>query len=112
MKVKILGEISYATYPITKDMIDIDENDLKEIGKTKKFENGQVVSFEFEPDNTDIILIKQQRLAELTKDLAQVQVGLIIDDLEDRKTEFRTLLNEVRMLQGKQPREIKESDGI
>lgn len=108
MKVKILGEISYATYPITKDMIDIDENDLKEIGKTKKFENGQVVSFEFEPDNTDIILIKQQRLSELTKDFAQVQAGLIIDDLEERKTEFRTLLNEVRILQGKEPRQTSQ----
>ena len=48
---------------------------------------------------------KQQRLAELTKDFAQVQAGLIIDDLEERKQEFRILLNEVRVLQGKQIRE-------
>ena len=48
---------------------------------------------------------KQQRLAELTKDFAQAQAGLIIDDLEERKQEFRILLNEVRDLQGKQIRE-------
>lgn len=48
---------------------------------------------------------KQQRLAELTKDFAQAQAGLIIDDLEERKQEFRILLNEVRVLQGKQIRE-------
>lgn len=49
---------------------------------------------------------KINRLTELTKDFAQVQAGLVIDDLEERKQEFRTLLNEVRVLQGKQPREI------
>lgn len=49
---------------------------------------------------------KINRLTELTKDLAQVQAGLIITDIEERKQEFRTLLNEVRVLQGKQPREI------
>lgn len=47
---------------------------------------------------------KINRLTELTKDLAQVQAGLIITDIEERKQEFRTLLNEVRVLQGKQPR--------
>lgn len=53
---------------------------------------------------------KINRLTELTKDLAQVQAGLIITDIEERKEEFRTLLNEVRVLQGKQAREAKEDD--
>lgn len=57
-------------------------------------------------ENILLINKKQQRLAELTKDFAQVEAGLIIDDLDERKAEFRTLLNEVRVLQGKQPREI------
>lgn len=56
--------------------------------------------------NEQLIIEKQERLTELTKDLAQVQAGLVIDDIENRKQEFRTLLNEVRALQGKQPREI------
>ena len=47
-----------------------------------------------------------QRLEELTKDFAQVQAGLIIEDIEDRKKEFQILLNEVRVLQGKEPRQI------
>lgn len=54
------------------------------------------------------IRIKIKRLTELTKDLAQVQVGLVIDDIEDRKAEFRTLLNEVRILQGKEIRKTEE----
>lgn len=49
---------------------------------------------------------KKQRLVELTKDFAQIQAGFIIDDIEERKAEFRTLLNEIRVLQGKEPREI------
>ncbi len=57
-----------------------------------------------EYDKQKSIMEKQKRLAELTKDFAQVEAGLIIDDLEERKQEFRTLLNEVRVLQGKQPR--------
>lgn len=59
-----------------------------------------------EYDKQKSIMEKQKRLAELTKDFAQVEAGLIIDDLEERKQEFRTLLNEVRVLQGKQPRKI------
>lgn len=106
MKVRILGETSYQTYPETIDMINFEEEDLKEIGITKKFENGQIVPYEA---NNKIIETKKQRLAELTKDFAQVQAGLVIDDLEERRAEFRTLLNEVRVLQGKDPRQIKES---
>ena len=52
---------------------------------------------------------KTTRLAELTKDFAQVQAGLIIDDIEERRAEFRTLLNEVRVLQGKAPRNFQET---
>lgn len=106
MKVKILGETSYQTYPETIDMVNFEEEDLKEIGITKKFENGQIVSYEA---NNKIIETKKQRLAELTKDFAQVEAGLQIDDIEERRAEFRTLLNEVRVLQGKEPRQIKES---
>lgn len=67
-------------------------------------ETQQKINNDIKKANT--IYQKQQRLAELTKDLAQVQAGFIIDDLEQRKEEFRTLLNEVRVLQGKEPRQI------
>lgn len=69
-------------------------------------EEERIVSNTNDYTNSQLIFQKQTRLAELTKDLAQVQAGLIITDIEERKQEFRTLLNEVRVLQGKQPREI------
>lgn len=59
-------------------------------------------------ENQRLIQDKINRLTELTKDFAQVEAGLIIDDLETRKAEFRTLLNEVRVLQGKEPRQTSQ----
>lgn len=50
---------------------------------------------------------KKARLDELTKDFAQVDAGLEIADIEERRAEFRKLLNEVRALQGKEPRKRK-----
>ena len=60
-------------------------------------------------DDYEKILLKESKknkLAELTKDFAQVQAGLIVPDIEQKKEEFRNLLNEIRKLEGKQPREI------
>lgn len=81
----------------------------------QKIMNGELKVFEGKlVDNSQALINAkrefeiQQRLTELTKDFAQVEAGLVIEDLEERKAEFRTLLNEVRVLQGKEPREIKE----
>ena len=35
MKIKIIDEFSYQAFPITDDMVEIDENDIKQIGITK-----------------------------------------------------------------------------
>lgn len=83
-------------------------------GKELKVVNGKVVAVErviTEEDLNGLALYeKTTRLTELTKDFAQVQAGLIIEDIEDRKSEFRTLLNEVRVLQGKEPRNAIDSE--
>ena len=59
-----------------------------------------------EYEKAKIIVEKQERLSELTKDLAQVQAGLVVPNIEEKKQEFQTLLNEIRVLQGKPEREI------
>lgn len=83
-------------------------------GKELKVIDGKVVAVEHiateEELKQQMLYEKINRLTELTKDLAQVQAGLIIDDIEDRKLEFRTLLNEVRVLQGKEPRNAVDSE--
>ena len=46
MKIKIINNISYQSFPITDDMVEVDEKLLNEIGKTKQFdENGNVVDY-------------------------------------------------------------------
>lgn len=44
------------------------------------------------------------RLDQLSQDLIQAQAGAVFEDLEERKTEFQTLHNELRVLLGKEPR--------
>lgn len=48
MKVKILSELVFMTYPITDDMIDIDESILRQIGETLQFINteGDTIPYE------------------------------------------------------------------
>ena len=38
MKIKILGQLSYQSFPETDDMIEVDDELLKQIGKTKCFD--------------------------------------------------------------------------
>lgn len=43
----------------------------------------------------------RKRLNELSQDFTQAYLGAVFEDIEDRKTEFKTLHNELRLLQGK-----------
>ncbi len=53
-----------------------------------------------------IIEIKE-RLTSISEDLIQDLVGEIVDDLQTKKIEFINLHNELRMLLGKQPKQLK-----
>lgn len=55
------------------------------------------------------IVVIQKRLQELSQDFIQVQCGAVFEDIEERKLEFQTLHNELRQLQGKQPRLYEEA---
>lgn len=50
----------------------------------------------------------QHRLIELNQDIAQDLVGEVVPDFDKRKKEFIALHNELRVLLGKTPREIKQ----
>lgn len=47
------------------------------------------------------------RLSELTQDFIQESLGAVFDDIEERRKEFISLHNELRVLLGKEPREYK-----
>lgn len=85
-------------------LIEIEERDING-NRTMIEKEVELVDFS-EAEKIKTIQQKLFRLNELTKDLAQVQAGLLVPNIEDKKLEFQTLLNEVRVLQGKQKREI------
>lgn len=51
----------------------------------------------------------QQRLVELDQDIVQDIAGEVVPNIEERKTEFVTLHNELRVLLGKEQRELKNT---
>lgn len=75
-----------------------------------KDENGELVAVEHiqteeEKKNLRISEIRS-RLTSLTQDFVQADCGEIIDDIEERKAEFVSLHNELRVLLGKEPRKV------
>jgi len=52
----------------------------------------------------------QKRLNELSKDVIQSLVGENVPNLDLRKAEFVALHNELRVLEGKEPRTLIESE--
>ena len=77
--------------------------------------DGTIKSQEFVLDSKDIesmenskklrkIISIQSRLNELSQDFIQAQLGAEFSDLEERKTKFKTLHNELRQILGKEPR--------
>lgn len=83
---------------------------ITEIGRDDK---GRIYQIQEFPPKTNEELLQEtlrdkiQRLEELSKDFIQIQAGFIIEDIEIKKLEFQTLLNDVRELQGKPPKQIK-----
>lgn len=61
---------------------------------------------ELEKQNRSAVI--KARLAELSQDFVQVELGGVLIDLEERKVEFRTLHNELRSLLGKPLREYRQ----
>ena len=53
----------------------------------------------------------KRRLQELSEDFVQVLAGETIDDIEARRAEFVTLHNELRVLEGKEPRAVAAVEG-
>ena len=50
VQVKILGKFDYQTFPIVEGMIKVEENDLKEIGKTKCFDIENQCIIDWQPE--------------------------------------------------------------
>ena len=85
-------------------------------GKELKVIDGKVVAVEHEP--TEEELNEQRkfeitvRLNQLSQDFVQAMAGAYFENLEERKAEFQTLHNELRVLEGKEPREYNTQNSL
>lgn len=77
-------------------------------GKELKVVDGKVVAVDHEVTDEELINKRvyeiQEKLNQLTQDFIQVMCGAVIDDIKERKQEFQALHNELRTLEGKEPR--------
>lgn len=82
-------------------------------GEIPKYTQEKGLYFEkYTPTQEDI---REQRkselkaeLSKLSEDIIQAQAGEVVPNIEERKARFITLHNELRELEGKEPREIKK----
>lgn len=85
-------------------------------GKELKVVDGKVVAVDHEVTEEEL---KEQRkfeitarLNQLSQDFVQAMAGAYFEDLEERKAEFQTLHNELRVLEGKEPREYNTQNSL
>ncbi|MEG1806432.1 MAG: hypothetical protein RR327_08605, partial [Clostridia bacterium] len=57
--------------------------------------------------NDKTITKNKARMTQLSQDFVQATIGEIVPNLADKKAEFIRLHNEVRVIEGKAPREVK-----
>lgn len=69
MRVKILDKFGYQTYPIVDGMIEVDEKDLEQIGKTKCFDTStnKIVDCVVEQEKTDTQTLYENKVVELIR---------------------------------------------
>ena len=104
MKVKFLSNTEYQTFPETEDMIDVDEELLKQIGFTKQFINGKIIDYNvpsIEKEikelkvkliNTDYIVLK---IAEAVTDEEKYELRVkYANEISQRKA-YRDRINEL-----------------
>lgn len=98
MKAKFFSNVDYQIYPLTEDMVDIDEEVLKEIGVTKQYLNGEIV--DYAPVETMINDLKEE-LA--TYDYIGVKIATGVATKEEYSKEIaycESLRNRIRELGG------------
>lgn len=107
--------IDNANFKYADDCLETDKNIVRGFdGKlvfeeeTKKQEYLKAKQ-EFETNQTKQNRISEikQRLEKLNKDFIQSMIGAIIPDIEEKRAEFISLHNELRELEGKEPRDYE-----
>ena len=97
MRVKILGEFSYQTFPETEDMLEFDEKDIEQIGITKKFNGDKIVDYVRPKDNTMEISQLKAKLQATDYKAIKFAEGLITAEeyeaIKQQRQEWRDEIN-------------------
>ena len=97
MKILILDKFSYQAYPITDNLIEVDEQDLEQLGKTKCFdiENNCVVDYDNSAEKlkeeTELKIIK------LTNNLASTDY--IANKLAEANAEYIVTEDKTKLIE-------------
>lgn len=106
MKVKIINNVEYQTFPICSDMVDIDEVTLQQIGVNKQFDvnTKSVIDYvnpaELLQEKAEI----KQQLCKYSEDIIQFIAGENVPNIQQIKKDFILLHNKLRLLEGKEAR--------
>lgn len=100
-------ELSCLPYNFTKVEIDDEYSDCTSADFNDDLTFSPIKYIDRKQREKDSLRISEikPRLEQLSQDLIQAQAGAKFDDLEERKQEFQTLHNELRILLGKLPRQ-------
>lgn len=99
MKIKVINNVSYQKFPITDDMVDYDEDALKQIGITKQFDkNGNIVDY---VDCDRKIKELKQKLFETDYQVLKWKEGELTDEqFEPMRLQRKKWREEIRSLGG------------
>ena len=80
-------------------------------GKELKVEDGKVIAEYHVPTEEELNMEKRAvlktELAKVMEDIGQEQLGFVRDDYSDKKARAAEIINELRVLEGKAPREVQ-----
>ena len=83
-------------------------------GKELKVVDGRVVAVEHEVTEEELNEQRKfeikERLSQLSQDFVQAMAGAYFEDFAQRQLEFQELHNELRVLEGKEPREYRQEN--
>ena len=100
MKVKVLNNIDYQTFPLDDTAIEVDETLLKRIGIDKQFVNGEIVDYVPVETNEQKIIRLKAELNKYKEDVEQVELfDMERADYQEKKARCAEIILELRQLE-------------
>ena len=107
-----LNDIFYEDADYTRRVDFCDENGYV-IQEIEPDENGRRFQIQLPPEPTEeeikshYYYALKSELEKVMEDIAQEQLGLVREDFAEKKARAAEIINELRVLEGKEPREVK-----